>query len=110
GTADRDTIKADGLDLSFITVRVADANNQTVPRAKNSIAFSISGPGEIVATDNGDPTSLVDFPSLTRLAFNGYALVIVRGFSGQPGTIQLTAQSGSLTSTMVIVQSISETP
>jgi beta-galactosidase len=28
-----------------------------VPRSKNHIKFDISGPGEIVATDNGDATS-----------------------------------------------------
>jgi beta-galactosidase len=104
GSADRSTIQADGVDLSFVTIRVTDANGLTVPRAKNSLTFSISGPGEIVAADNGDPTSLVSFPSTTRAAFNGCCLVIVRGFAGQPGTIQLTAQSASLNSTTVNVQ------
>jgi beta-galactosidase len=105
GTADRSVIKADGVDLSFVTVWVADVNGQTVPRAKNSLTFSLSGPGEIVATDNGDPTSLVSFASTTtRLAFNGYCLLIVRGIAGQPGTIQLTAQSASLTNTTITVQ------
>jgi beta-galactosidase len=109
GTADRSEINADGVDLSFVTVCVVDANGQIVPRAKNSLTFSISGPGEIVATDNGDPTNLVDFPSTTRAAFNGYCLVIVRGIVGQTGTIQLTAQSASLTSTTVNLQSITGT-
>jgi beta-galactosidase len=95
--------------LSFVTVRVADANGQTCPRAKNSLTFSISGPGEIVATDNGDPTSVVAFPSTTRAAFNGYCLVIVRGLARQPGTIQLTAQSASLGTTTVNVQTITGT-
>ena len=109
GNADHSTIQADGVDLSFVTVRVADANGQTCPRAKNSLTFSISGPGEIVATDNGDPTSVVAFPSTTRAAFNGYCLVIVRGLAGQPGTIQLTAQSASLGTTTVNVQTITGT-
>lgn len=109
GTADRSEIKADGVDLSFVTVRVVDANGQTAPRAKDALTFSITGPGEIVVTDNGDPTSLVSFASTNRAAFNGYCLVIVRGLAGQPGTIELTAQSGSLGSTTVTLQSITET-
>jgi beta-galactosidase len=108
--ADRSVIKADGIDLSFVTIRVADANGQTVPRAKNNLTFSISGPGEIVATDNGDPTSLVSFASTSRAAFNGYCLVIVRGFPGQPGTIQLQAQSTSLTNTTLNVQTSTGSP
>jgi predicted Zn finger-like uncharacterized protein len=49
-----------------------------VPRSMQPIHFEITGPGEIVATDNGDPTDMTAFPSLERKAFNGLALVIVR--------------------------------
>src|SRR5262249_31658255 len=54
---DRRSIRADGSDLSFVTVTVADANGVLVPRSKNLIHFEISGPGEIAAVDNGDATS-----------------------------------------------------
>jgi beta-galactosidase len=95
-TADRKTIDADGRDLAFVTVRVADGNGLTAPRANNKIEFNIEGPGEIVATDNGDPTSFVPFRSSERDAFNGLALAIVRGIPGRPGTITLHAASESL--------------
>jgi hypothetical protein len=62
-TADRAQIRADGLDLSFITVRVADRDGVNVPRANQKIRFSVTGPGEVVATDNGDPTSFESFQS-----------------------------------------------
>ncbi|GHN02355.1 beta-galactosidase [Cytophagales bacterium WSM2-2] len=104
-TADHQVIKADGKDLTFITVQVTDANGIVVPRSNNSIEFSIDGPGEIVSTDNGDPTSMVSFVSNTREAFNGLCLVVVRGIQGQPGIIRLTAKSGSLKSTIVSVTS-----
>ena len=42
-----------------------------VPRTNNLIEFSIEGPGEIVATDNGDPTNMVPFSSDKREAFGG---------------------------------------
>ena len=89
--ADRATINADGRDLSFITVRVVDRTGVPAPRAKNRIRFRIHGPGEIVATDNGDPTSFVPFPSHEREAFNGLALVIVRATGGAQGRIVVTA-------------------
>jgi len=99
--ADRNTIKSDGKDLSFITVKIMDNKNRMVPRSDNQISFSIEGPGEIVATDNGDPTSFVPFQSRERKAFNGLALVIVRAKAGMPGTIKVTAKSDGLTSTQV---------
>jgi len=93
---DRNRICADGKDLSFVTVTVTDKNGLTAPRAGNRIHFDIEGPGEIVATDNGDPTSFEPFPSRDRKAFNGLCLVIVRGKAGQPGTIRLTTTSDGL--------------
>jgi beta-galactosidase len=93
---DRDTIRADGKDLSFVTVTVTDKNGLTAPRADNRIHFEISGPGEIVATDNGDPASFESFQSHDRKVFNGLCLVIVRGQSGQPGKIKLTATADGL--------------
>jgi beta-galactosidase len=80
--ADRSTIGLDGRDLSFVTVRVLDANGTPVPRANNRIRFRIDGPGEIVATDNGDPTSFEPFQSPERAAMNGLCLVIVRAKAG----------------------------
>jgi beta-galactosidase len=104
-SSDRPAFRADGKDLSFVTVRVTDENGRTVPRAKNLLTFTINGPGEIVATDNGDPTSLVPFPAHERNAFNGLCLVIVRGKPGQPGTIELKAESESLESETVTLRS-----
>lgn len=95
-TADRKVIKADGYDLSFVTVKVLDEAGNLVPEANNDIQFSITGPGEIVATDNGDPSDLVAFPSKRRKAFSGMALVIIKSKSGQPGRLIINAESTGL--------------
>ncbi len=55
----------------------------------------MSGPGEIVAVDNGDATSLEPFQAQERDAFNGLCLVILRS-TGQAGTIVLKASSPGL--------------
>ena len=103
--ADRSAIKSDGKDLSFITLEVRDQNGLLVPDAMNGIEFSISGPGEIVATDNGDATSFVSFSSKNKQAFNGLCLVIVRAKPNQPGNIIIAARSKGLESVDVIVKS-----
>jgi Glycoside hydrolase family 2 C-terminal domain 5 len=46
-----------------------------VPRAGHRIRFQVDGPGEIVATDNGDPTSFEPFRAGERNAFSGLCLV-----------------------------------
>ncbi|MBV9850237.1 MAG: DUF4982 domain-containing protein [Armatimonadetes bacterium] len=102
---DRAVIRADGLDLSFVTVRVEDAQGVTAPRADNGLRFRVEGPGEIVATDNGDPTSFEPFPAPARKAFHGLALVIVRAKPGQPGPITLHAESDGLQGASVTLHS-----
>lgn len=103
-TADRSNIKADGADLSFVTVKITDKNGLMVPRSKNPIRFEISGAGEIVATDNGDATDLSSFQSKSRKAYNGMALVIVRS-TKKGGTIKLKAVSDGLKSAEIIISS-----
>jgi beta-galactosidase len=92
--ADRARIAADGLDLSFVTVTVADKAGRLVPRSRNHLQFSLEGPGEIVAVDNGDATSFEPFQARERSAYNGLALVIIR--ARQPGRIMLTAHADGL--------------
>ena len=103
--ADRGKIAADGQDLSFITVTVEDKQGLQVPRSKNHITFTVEGPGEIVATDNGDATSFESFQAPERDAYNGLALVIVRGKPGQSGQIKLTASAAGLATAAVKIQS-----
>ncbi|HEX6428569.1 MAG TPA: beta-galactosidase GalB [Niastella sp.] len=103
--ADRSRIRANGNDLSFITLRVTNSNGIPASTAGNEITFEIAGPGEIVATDNGNAADLVAFPSKKRNAFMGLALVIVRAKAGQPGAITITAKSNGLTTTQTVVRS-----
>lgn len=102
-SADRQTIHTDGKDLSFIIVEIKDKNGLLVPDANNNLTFSIEGPGEIVATDNGDPTSLVSFASLERPAFNGLCLVIVRSEPKQTGTVKLKVESKTLKEATILL-------
>ncbi|MCR5454186.1 MAG: DUF4982 domain-containing protein, partial [Bacteroidales bacterium] len=78
-TADRYSIAADGNDLSFVTVDVVDSKGVVVPDANNLIKFTVEGPAEIVALDNGDQCCHEKFQGITQhTAFNGKCLCIVR--------------------------------
>jgi beta-galactosidase len=95
-TADRSTIMNDGRDLSFLTASVADQDGQTVPRSSSQLKFEITGAGELVSTDNGDPTDLTSFQSAQRKAFNGLALAIIRAKPGASGPITVRVISEGL--------------
>lgn len=106
--ADRSEIKADGNDLSFVTVRITDKEGQLVPTANNLLRFTVEGPGEIIATDNGDATDMAPFPATERKAFNGLCLVIVRSQENKPGTIKITVKSKDLESGETYIHSKEE--
>ena len=103
--ADRAALTADGSDLSFVTVTIADQGGLLVPRSRNRVKFEIAGPGEIVAVDNGDATSFEPFQASERSACNGLALVIVRTKAGEPGVITLKAQAAGLTAAEITLTS-----
>ena len=102
-TADRSMIKADGNDLSFLTVDVVDENGVIVPNADNLVRFQLEGSGTIVGVDNGDPVSHESFKAPQRKAFHGKCLVVVQ--SGETaGTIKLTASSEGMPVTSVEIK------
>jgi beta-galactosidase len=94
--ADSPSLRADGIDLCFVGVSVEDKEGRLVPRSSAEIAFTLTGPGEIVAVDNGDATSLEPFARDHARAFNGLALVIVRSRAGRKGRLVLSARSHGL--------------
>lgn len=98
---DRILLRADGADLAFITIRVSDSKGRIVPDAANSIHFSIDGPAEIVATDNGDPACLIPFNASERKAYAGKLLVIIRTRKGKPGKINVKANSPGLAGAVI---------
>jgi beta-galactosidase len=94
---DREIIKADGDDLSFITVRIEDKDGNLAPMAENLVHFTVSGPSVIAAVDNGNAATVEPFHADQRRAFNGLALLIVRSRPGQPGQTHISATSEGLT-------------
>jgi beta-galactosidase len=104
-TPDRRVLRADGRDLAFVTTAVADRKGATVPRRHDRVRFSVTGPGAIVAVDNGDPTSFESFQATERKAFNGLALAVVRTKARTSGTIELRAEADGLEPARVTVTS-----
>ncbi len=99
---DRRTIKADGTDLSFVTVKVVDRNGTVVPMADNLIKFELTGAGSIAGVDNGYQASHEGFKGKQRKAFHGMALAIVQA-KRQRGPIVLKASSNNLPSASVVI-------
>jgi beta-galactosidase len=101
-SADRPAIKADGVDLSFVTVKVVDRNGTLVPAADNLIRFEVTGPGSIAGVDNGNQISHESFKGKQRKAFHGMALAIVQA-KPKAGRIVLKATADNLAPASVVI-------
>lgn len=86
-TPNRESLKADGDDLVYFTVQVADKNGNIVPTDDRLVKFKVDGAGAFEATANGDPTCLLPFQNPEMKLFSGAATAIAR--SGKtPGTLR----------------------
>lgn len=72
-----------------------------VPTANHKIKCKLEGEGKIVATDNGDPTSLISFSATERETFNGFMLVVIKAHQGAKGKLRLIVESENLKSASV---------
>jgi len=100
--ADRDRIRADREDLSYVTVEVVDADGQRVPNAEISVRFSVTGAGELAAQGNGSPNTPASFRAPICRTFEGRCLAILRP-TGSRGKIQLRAEADGCEASSVTV-------
>ncbi len=99
-TADRTTLSADGMDLSYITVEAVDKNGIPCPLADNMVKISISGPAMIAGVGNGNPQSVEEFKADQIKLFYGKAMIIVKSVF-QNGEASITATADNLKSQTV---------
>jgi len=100
---DGTTLKADGQDISLITVKILDRQGRTVPAATNAVTFSVTGPGQLLGVGNGDPSCHEPDKGKQRSAFNGLCLAIVQS-SGARGAIIIHADSPGLKSAQASIE------
>lgn len=94
-SADRNIIKADNEDLSYVTIELPDANGVKNPTAENLIHFSIEGEGTIVGVGNANPVSIESYQQPQRKAWQGRCMVILKS-TNKAGKIVLKASSDNL--------------
>lgn len=91
-TSNTDKLAANGDDLAYLTVQVADKEGNIVPTDSRRVKFNVTGAGSFEATANGDPTCVLPFQNAEMDLFSGAATAIVRSGS-QPGDIKFTVSA-----------------
>jgi beta-galactosidase len=89
-TADRAQLRADGQDLSYVTVELLDEWGVRNPKAEDLVTFELTGPGSIVAVGNADPMSVESYQQPQRKAWHGRCLAVVKS-GREKGEVTLKA-------------------
>ena len=103
-SADRNRVVANGQDLTFITVEVADESGLLQPNAENKLHFTIDGPGVIAGVDNANLKDIDPYVATSRKAWHGRALIVIKS-TKNVGDIKLTVSSTGLPDASVTIQS-----
>ncbi|WP_370582696.1 glycoside hydrolase family 2 TIM barrel-domain containing protein [Plantibacter sp. VKM Ac-2885] len=107
-TVEQDTIIADGDDLVFANVALADADGVTEMLADESVTVTVTGPGALVGYGTAAPATEEEFTADVRTTFRGRALAVIRS-TGEPGLITITARSQSLGESTATVHAVAAT-
>ncbi len=89
---DRTQLNADGEDLAYITLRVADKDGNIIPDDSRKVSFKVNGAGKFRAVANGDPTCLDMFHVPEMPLFSGALTAIVQS-DNQGGEIEFIASA-----------------
>jgi beta-galactosidase len=103
--ADRNKIRSDRNDLSFVKIEVVDANGHLVPLDSIRISLTISGNGELAASGNANPKDMASVNEQQIETYKGKAQAIIRP-SGTEGSIKIMVESQGLETGELIIQVI----
>jgi beta-galactosidase len=102
---DRNKIKSDRNDLSFVKIEVVDGNGQVVPQDSLLVKLTLSGNGEIAASGNANPKDMTSVNRPILSTYKGKALAVIRPKASE-GSIKLVAESQGLKTGELVIQVI----
>lgn len=103
--ADRTELLADELDVCYVTIQAMDEHGVLNEFADHAVSITVSGPGTLAATGNGDPTSMESFKSPEVRLFAGKAMAIIRPNEGLGGTITVRAEAEGMEPAQIVLES-----
>jgi len=103
-TADRNEIRANRNDLSYVMVELIDTDGNIVPNADDiRVNFEVNGNGKIAGAGNGNPNDMSSFQQPVKKTYQGRCLVIIRPET-TPGKIILKATAEGLKEASLIIE------
>lgn len=104
-TSERPSVKNCWDDIVYVKATVVDKNGLRNPNADHKLTFKISGPGVLVAVDNGSPTSHEPYKTNVRSVDRGEAVALIQA-NANSGKITLTVSAEGLEGSAVTIDAV----
>ena len=107
-SANRAQVTADGDDIAFVTVELADANGTPIyaQAGDREVRVTVSGAGTLAGIGNGNPQDASSLQSGLRKTFHGRAVAAVRAGS-RAGVIVVKVEAEGLPAREVRIDAVS---
>lgn len=92
--AERPSVRADGTDLVYVPIQLADAEGERHVRRDRRVHVAVNGPGELIALGSARPDPTENYAQTSVETFEGRALAIVRPLAA--GDIEITVSADGL--------------
>jgi beta-galactosidase len=92
--ADRDRLRHDDADLSYIAIELRDPAGVLVPSGDRPVSVAVSGAGTLAGMCSANPKTEERFDAATWRTFDGRALAVVR--PTEPGEIRVSVSAEGL--------------
>jgi len=103
--ADRDEIKADGADLSYVLVSLVDESGNQNLQACKKVSVSVEGAGTLLGFGSANPETESGYQELTWDTYDGYVLAVIRS-GKKAGEIKATFTAEGCEPKVVTIKSV----
>ncbi len=104
-TPNKTELKADGEDMIFVEISMADDKGHPVENARNRVNVTVAGAGRLVGLDNGDSTDYDQYKGTSRKLFNGKLLAMIAA-KDVAGEIVMRASSVGLDDKVIKLRAV----
>ena len=96
-------INADGMDLCYVSVTLADSQGRRVYGQDVELAAAVSGAGTLLGFGSNNPCTEENYGTGRRMTWNGRAMIVLRA-GREAGEIELTVSGGGVPSQKVVIE------
>lgn len=88
-TCENETLRANGADLAFLTVKLTDADGTENLSAEKEVTVTVDGAGTLQGFGSADPSVAGSYDDTTWKTYDGYVMAVVRA-GYEAGEIRVT--------------------